>query len=98
MKATDLPDILAQLHVPVGEVEEMFPTIVRDVGEGDVDKRTPLRTLRLLDEVHAGFGRRAIGLARVARDAGADNVLPRGRPAPVARDDVVEVQLPAVEA
>ena len=75
----------------------MFPAIVGDGADGDVDEWTPLRTLRLLDEVHAGLGRRAVGFARVARDTGADDVLPRGRPSTISRDDVVEVQLAAVE-
>src|SRR5208283_3886578 len=90
-----LSRILAQFDIPVGEVEEVFPAIVCDGGDGD--ERTPLRTLRLLDEVHARLGRRAVGFARVAGNTGADNILPRGRPAAVAGDDVVEVQLAAVE-
>src|SRR5207249_532405 len=39
--------ILAEFDVPVGEVEEVLPAIVRDGADGDVDERTPLRPLRL---------------------------------------------------
>src|SRR5207245_1105812 len=75
--AERLPDVLAEFDVPIGEVEEMFPTIVRHATDRDVDERTPLRALRLLDEMHAGFGRRAVGFACVAQDASADDVFPR---------------------
>ncbi len=75
----------------------MFPTVVPVEDEIDLHKRSPFRTLGFADEVHAGFVRGAVALARVAGDAGADNVLPRGRPATVARDDVVEVQIFALE-
>src|SRR5580704_1190135 len=75
----------------------MLPAVVRDGADGDVDERAPLRTLRLLDKVHARFGRRAVGLARITRNTRADNILPRGGPTAVAGDNVVEVQFATVE-
>jgi len=63
----------------------------------DLDKRAPLRPLRLADQMHARFNRRAIGLLRVTDDARADDVLPRCRTTAVARDDVIEVQVLAVK-
>ena len=65
--------------------------------EANLDKWTPLGPLGLADEMQAGFLGRVIGLLRIAFDAGADNVFPRGRPAAVAGDHVVEVQILAVE-
>ena len=47
--------------------------------------------------MQTGFLRRAVGLARVAGDAGADDVFPRRRAAAVAGDDVVEIQILAVK-
>ena len=41
--------------------------------------------------------REPVALARIARDARADDVLPRGQPAFVARDDVIEIQVLPVE-
>ena len=91
------PDIFTQLDVPVGEVNEMFPTVMPRQAEVDLHEGTPLRPLGFADEVQSGLLRRAVGLARVALDAGADNVFPRGRPAAVARDDMVQVQILAVK-
>jgi hypothetical protein len=97
LRVTTSAYIFAQLDVPVGEVNEVFPTVVLLQAEADLDKRTPFRALGFADEVHAGLLRRAVGLVRVAFDAGADDVFPRRRPAAVARDDVVEVQILAVK-
>jgi len=76
----------------------MPPAIVPVQGEMDLHKRTPFGPLGFADEVHAGFARRAVGFAGVAGDAGADNVFPTGRATPVARDDVVEVQVFSLES
>ena len=47
--------------------------------------------------MHPGFLWRSVRLVRIALDAGADNVLPRRRAAAVARDDVVQIQILALE-
>ena len=60
-------------------------------------KRMPARLARLPDQVHAGLLRGAVGLARVARDAGADDILPRGRAVVLPRHHVVEIQVARVE-
>lgn len=75
----------------------MPPTVVLLQTESDLHKRTPLRPLGFADEAHSGFLRRAIGLARVAFDARANNVFPRRRPAAIARNDVIEIQIVPVE-
>lgn len=89
---------LAKLDIPVCDVNEVLPAIVRMDGELDLDEWTPLRSLGLADEVHAGFLRSAVGLARVALDARAHDVFPSGRTATVARNDVVKVQIASLAA
>ena len=63
----------------------------------EADDRPPLGAHRLADEPHVRLVREAVRLARIALDARAHDVLPRGLAAVVARDDVVEVQLLAGE-
>src|SRR5208282_249457 len=69
--------ILAQFDVPIGQVNEMLPTVVPVQAEIDLHKRTPFRALGLADEVHAGFLRLAVGFLRIAFDAGTNNVFAR---------------------
>ena len=75
----------------------MLPTVVPVQREIDLHKRTPFWALGFAHEVHAGFVGRVVGLAGVARDARANDVFPSGRPAAVARDDVVEIEIFPVE-
>lgn len=83
--ASLLLNILAQFHVPIREINEVFPTVVLVETEIDLHKRTPLGPLGFLDQVHPGLLGRAVGLAGVALDARADNVFPRCRPATITR-------------
>jgi hypothetical protein len=92
-----LSHVFAQFDVPVGEVDEMFPAIVFLEAEVDLHEWAPLRPLRLANQVDTGFLRCAIGFARIALDAGANNVLPGGRAAAVARNDVIEIQILSIE-
>lgn len=75
----------------------MFPAIVLMQAEIDLYKRTPLRPLRLADQVHSRFLRGPIRLERIAFDAGANNIFPGCGAAAIARDDVIEIQIVAVE-
>ena len=75
----------------------MFPTVVMVQVEVDLHKGTPFGSLGLADEVHAGFLRGAVRFAGIALDAGANDVFPRGGAAAVAGNDVVEVQVFALE-
>ncbi len=59
--------------------------------EVNLDKRTPRRAFGLPHQVHARLRRGTVAFMRVALDTGADNILPRGRPTPVAWNDMVEV-------
>ena len=75
----------------------MFPTVVMVQAEVDLDEGPPFGAFGFADEMHGGFLRRMVGLARVAGDAGADNIFPGRGAATIARDDVVEVQIFAIE-
>lgn len=89
-------ELIAQFHVPVGDIEEVLPVVVATGAEIELHERTPLGLRRLAEELHARLGRSAVRLARIALDTGADDVLPRRRATPVARDDVVEIQVAPV--
>src|SRR2546427_12389254 len=88
---------LAQLRVPVGDVEEVLPGLVLPGGERNLDQWVPARLHRRPDEVHAGLLREQTALPRIARDAAADDVLPRGLAAAGERHDVIEVQVARLE-
>ena len=62
-----------------------------------MEHRSPLRSLRLVQELEPGLGRRAIALAAVARHAGANDVFPRRLAAAITRDDVVEIEVLAIK-
>src|SRR2546425_10531407 len=75
----------------------MFPAIVMLEPEVDLHKRSPLRPLRLANQMHSGLMRRAIRLDGIAAHTRANDVLPGGRSATVARDHVVQVQVFAIK-
>src|SRR5476651_1800277 len=89
--------LIRQLDVPVSEIDEVLPRVVAGLAELEMEHGPPFRALRLMEELQAGLARRPVALAAVAGDAGADDVFPRGFAAPVARDDVVEIEVLAVE-
>src|SRR6266850_8612545 len=91
-------DVFAELDVPVSEVNEMFPAIVLMQTKIDLYKRPPLRPLWLPNQMYAGFLRSAIGFARIAFDAGANNILPRRGTASVSGNYMIQVQVLAVES
>jgi hypothetical protein len=92
-----LLDVFTKLDVPVGEVNKMLPTVMTVQAEVNLHKGTPLGPLGLANEMDPGFLRSVIGFLGIALDAGANNVFPRGGAAAVARDDVVEIQILALE-
>src|SRR5689334_12928675 len=75
----------------------MAPAFMLRRRECHVQEWTPLRTLRLADERHVRFGRQTITLARITGNARADHVFPGSGAAAVARNDVIEIQLDAIE-
>lgn len=75
----------------------MFPAVVAVQAEVDLHEGPPFRALGLANEMQAGFLGRVIGFLRIALDAGANNVFPRSRATAVARNDVVQIQIFALE-
>ena len=89
--------IRSKFDVPVSEIQEVFPTFVMLESQIHLNKRAPLGSLGFADEMYPGFRRSAVGLASVTGDAGTNDVLPSRGTTPVAGDDVVQVQILAVE-
>jgi hypothetical protein len=73
------------------------PALVLLRGKRHVNKRPPLRPFWFANERHMRFVRQPISLARITRDAGADDVFPNGRSAAIARQNVIEIQFTAIE-
>ena len=71
----------------------MAPAFVLLRRECDLHKWAPLRALRFANQTHLRFPRQTVALARIARDTGANHVLPGGESASVARHDVIEIQV-----
>ena len=76
----------------------MFPAVVVVDVEIDLNERPPLRALGLANQMQPRFERGAVGFARVARDAGTDDILPSRRAASVTRNDVVEIEIVAIKS
>ena len=85
--------LVAQLDVPVGKIDKVSPAFVLRRRKCDVHKRAPLRALRFANQTHLRFPRQTVALARIARDTGANHVLPDGESASVARHDMIEIQV-----
>ena len=60
--------LIAELNVPVREIDEVFPEIVLRRSERNLDERPPLRPLRLTNQAHVRFAREAVSLLRIALD------------------------------
>jgi len=75
----------------------MTPTVVHGGPEADLHEGSPLGSLGLAHETHVSLGRSAVGLARVAGNAGADDVFPSRGPTPISRNHVVEVQIAPIK-
>ena len=71
----------------------MLPAFLELETEVDLDERPPSWPLWLPYEMHSGFLGGAIGFARVALNARADNVFPCCRPSAIARNNMVKVQV-----
>ena len=75
----------------------MAPAFVLRRLKCDLDKRAPFRALWFADQRHVCFTREAIALLRITRNAGANDIFPRGRSAAIARDNMIEVEIVAIE-
>ena len=88
---------VAQFNVPVREIDKMLPEIVLRGGKCNVDERPPFWPLRFPDQTHVRFARKPVAFARVARNARANHVFPCCCSTAIARHDVIEVELAAIE-
>ena len=68
--------LLAQLDVPIGEIEEMPPAIVLMTREANVNEWPPFGALWLADKLKTGLLGKPVALLRITRDARTDDVLP----------------------
>lgn len=75
----------------------MLPAIVRFHAKTHLNEWPPFWLSRFSNQIQTGFARGAVALTGVARNARAHDVFPRGRPAAIARDDVVEIQITPIE-
>ena len=75
----------------------MLPTLVVLAAPRQVNKGLPFRALRFADQSHMNLVRQFVPLAGVAPNTRANDVFPGGQPAFVAGDDMVEVQIRALE-
>jgi hypothetical protein len=85
--------LLAQLNVPVGQIEEMPPAIVLMTREADVYERPPFGALRLADKLKAGLVRKSVALLRITGDARTDDVLPSRLASAISWKDMIKVQV-----
>ena len=76
----------------------MLPTIVMVKREADLDEGPPLGPLGFANQMQAGLLGSAVCLERIALDAGANDVLPGGRAATIARDHMVQIKIFSLES
>ena len=89
--------LIAQLNIPIRQIDEVFPEIVLRRGKGNLNKRPPLRPLRFADQTHVRVSRQSVALTRIAGDARANDVFPRRCSAPIARQNVVEIEFASIK-
>ena len=90
-------ELIAQLDVPVCQIDEVLPEIMLRRSKGDLNEWSPLRPLGFADQAHVRLARKPVAFARIARNTRANHVFPSRRPAPVARHDVIEIKITAIE-
>jgi hypothetical protein len=89
--------LVAQLNVPVREIDKVSPALMLLRRKRHMNKRPPLRPLRFADKRHVSFVRKPIPLAGVTGNARTNHILPNRRPAAIARENMIEIQLAALE-
>lgn len=66
--------------------------MIRSPREGDVHEGPPFGSLRFLEQIHSGLVGEFVSLARVAGDAGADDIFPSCLAAAITWKDMINVQ------
>src|SRR5215210_7593356 len=91
------PRLIAQLDVPIREIDKMPPAFMLGCREGYMQERPPFRPLRFTNQCHVRFSRQPISFPRVAGDTGTNNVFPRGGSPPIPGNHMIEVQIVAIK-
>jgi hypothetical protein len=84
--------LIPQFDIPIGNIKEVLPTLMRLGGEGDVYKGAPFRAFRFSSETHIRLVRETIPFTRIARNAGTNDIFPSGLPTAITRKDVIQVE------
>ncbi len=84
---------IAQFHVPIGDIEEVFPTLMRLGGKRNIYKGSPFRALRLAGKLHSRLVRQTISLLRIAGDTGANDIFPSCLSPSIPWKNVIQIQL-----
>jgi hypothetical protein len=91
-----MPTLVPYRPLPLRE--ELIPFLLDLEMLGENEEEVGLGPVGLADEAHAGFFRGTVALAVVAGFASAHQILPGMLAAPVAGDDVVQGQIPGLQA
>ena len=75
----------------------MAPAVIDTTGEGDVYKRAPLRSFRLLEQIHSCLVREFVSLAGVAGNTGTDDIFPSSLTSTIAGQDMVDIEMAPVK-
>ena len=62
-----------------------------------MDEWPPFWPLRFSDQAHVSVTREPVAFARIAADARTNHILPRRRPSPVAGNNMIQIELAAIE-
>src|SRR5436309_8762538 len=80
---------IAQFDVPIGQIDKMPPALMLGCRKRDLNKWTPLGSLRFADKMHMRFLRQPVAFARIARDARANHIFPGRGSTPFPRHHMV---------
>ena len=75
----------------------MLPAIVVVSDDVDMDERSPLGPFGFSPQTHSRFERSPVCFPSVTADAGTNDVFPSSGSTPIARGDVVEIEVTPVE-
>ena len=89
--------LVAQLDIPVREIDKVLPEVVLRRRERNLDEWPPFRPLGFADQAHVRFARKPVALACIAADARAHDVFPCGRASAIARHDVIQIEFASIE-
>ena len=89
--------LVTKLNVPIRQIDKMFPEIVLRRRKSNLNKGPPLWPFGFADQTHVRLAGKPIALARIARNARANHVLPSCGPSAIARHDVIQIEFASIE-